>query len=66
MQQSPTGHIPGENHTSKKTHVPQCPLQHYLKQPGHGSNLMSIKRTMYKAVVEHIHNGILLNHEKEQ
>ena len=22
MQQSPTGHIPGENHTSKKTHIP--------------------------------------------
>ena len=23
----------------KKTHVPQCSLQHYLQQPGHGSNL---------------------------
>ena len=37
-----------------------------FKISGHGSNLMSIKRTMYKEVVEHIHNGILLNHEKEQ
>ena len=27
---------------------------------------MSIKRTMDKEVVEHIHNGILLSHEKEQ
>ena len=23
----------------KKTHVPQYSLQHYLQQPGHGSNL---------------------------
>ena len=22
----------------KKTHLPQCSLQHYLQQPGHGSN----------------------------
>ena len=27
---------------------------------------MSIKRTMYKEVVEHIHNEILITHEKEQ
>ena len=27
---------------------------------------MSIKRTMDKEVVEHIHNEILLSHEKEQ
>ena len=23
----------------QKEHVPQCSLQHYLQQPGHGSNL---------------------------
>ena len=23
----------------KKAHVPQCPLQHYFQELGHGSNL---------------------------
>ena len=23
----------------KNTHIPQCSLQHYLQQPGHGNNL---------------------------
>ena len=23
----------------QKTHIPQCSLQQYLQQPGHGSNL---------------------------
>ena len=39
IQQSNTGHIPRENHNSKKSHVPQCSLQLYLQSPGHGNNL---------------------------
>ena len=30
----------------KKTHAPQCSLQHYLQQLEHGSNLMSIESVM--------------------
>ena len=28
-----------------KSHVPQCSLQHYLQEPGHGNNL-SVQRQM--------------------
>ena len=32
--------VPARNkNIFKKTHVPQCSLQHYLQQSGHGSNL---------------------------
>ena len=34
-----TGHIPPRKPELKKTHVPQCSMQHYLQELGHGSNL---------------------------
>ena len=46
-----------------KTHGPLCLLQHYLQQPGHGNNIMSIDRWMDKEVVVHIFNGVLLSHK---
>ena len=39
----------------KETHVPQCSLQHYLQQPGHGSNLNVHGRQMDKKAKVHIH-----------
>ena len=42
----------------KMIHTPQCSLQHYLQQPGHGSNLNVHQQRMDKDVV-HIYNGIL-------
>ena len=42
----------------KKIHAPQWSLQHYLQQPGHGSN-----RGMDKEDVVQIYNGILLSHK---
>ena len=49
---------------SKKTHAPQCSLQHCLLYLGHGSSL-DVHRWMDKKVVVHIHNGILLSYKKE-
>ena len=43
----------------------QCSLQHYLQQPGHGSNLNVYPQRMDKDVVQ-IDNRILLSHKKEQ
>ena len=37
-------HIPRENHNLKTTHELQCLLQHYLQQPGDGSNLKCSSR----------------------
>ena len=62
----------------KKTHVPQCSLQHYLQQLEHGSNLLEGIHQQFpsihgscpsttewiKKVVVHIHNGILLSHKR--
>ena len=48
----------------QKTHAPQCSLQHYLQQPGHGSKLNAHR--IDKEDVVHIYNGILLSHKKEQ
>ena len=46
----------------KETRVPKCSLQHYLQQPGHGSNLnVHQQRNRYMV---HTHNGILLSHKK--
>ena len=49
----------------KETHVPQCSLQHCLRQLGHGSNLDVHRQRMDKEVAVHIHNGILLSYKKE-
>ena len=42
---------------------PQCLLQYYLQQSGHGSNL-SVHWWMDKENVVHIYHGILLSHKK--
>ena len=48
----------------KRTHAPQCALQHYLQQLGHGSNLyISTSRQMDKVVV-HTRNRILLSYKR--
>ena len=33
------GIYPEETKSKKKIHVPQCSLEHYLQELGHGSNL---------------------------
>ena len=48
----------------KKTHVPQCSLQHCLLYLGHGISL-DVHWWMDKNVVVHIHNGILFSYKKE-
>ena len=47
----------------EKIHEPQCSLQHYLQQPGHGSNL-NVHQQMNGYNVAHTHNRILLSHKK--
>ena len=43
---------------SKRTPAPKCSLNHYLQQPGHGSNL-TVHRGMDKEDVVYIYKGIL-------
>ena len=57
------GYIP-EKTILKKTHVPQCSLQHHLQYLGHERNL-DVHQWMDKEAVVHIHNGILFSHKKE-
>ena len=55
-----TGHRARGNHNSEKTRATLCSLQHYLRQPGHGSNLDVFKNQMDKEDVERVYNGTLL------
>ena len=43
----------------------QCSLQHYLQQPGHGSNLNIHQQRNDKEDVVHVYSGILVSHKKE-
>ena len=47
----------------KKTHAPQCSPQHYLQQPGHGSNL-NVSQQRDKEDVVPIDNRTVLSHKK--
>ena len=68
----PLGIFPEKKNCNLKRYMhPQCSQQHYLQQPGHGSNWSAHQQTTglgrhdIYVYTHKQHNGILLRHNKE-
>ena len=60
-----TGHIPWENHNSKRDMYHNVHCGTIYNSQDMEANSMSINRGMDKEDVVHIYNGILFSHQKE-
>ena len=46
--------------------APQCLLQHYLQQPGHGNSPNVTHRGVDDEDTAHVHGGVLLSRKKDE
>ena len=63
---SPTGHIPGENHNSKRCMYPNAHCSSVHNSQDREATWVSIHRGPDKENVGHTYNGILLTRNKER
>ena len=61
-----TGHIPWENHNSKRVMYHNIPYSTIYNSQGMEATYVSIDRWMDKEDVAHIYNGILFSHKKKR